>query len=96
MDAPVTRQRRDGNDPAVQRARARQAEYSRRWREAHREEYLAGKKEFNVRHREERAAYSRAARERKLAERPPPRTEQDDKIILVNLLDMLKDMLQRA
>ena len=71
-------------------------EYVRRWRAAHREEYLAERKAYNERTKEKRIEYMRAYRARKRAERPPPRTEEENKIVLVNLLDMLKDMLRRA
>ena len=72
------------------------SEYVRRWRETHREEYLAAKKAYNTRHKEQRTAYMRTWRARKRAERPPARTEEEDTIVLINLLDMMKDMLRRT
>ena len=64
--------------------------YTYRWREKHRDAYLAEKKAYNERHKEQRAAYARAYKERKRAE------HTEDKIVLVNLLDLVKVMLRRA
>lgn len=85
---------RDDNDPTVIADRNRSLARNRRARAEDPEAYLAKKREYNKAHVVQRAEYARAYRARKLAERPPPRTEEEDKIVLVNMLDMLKAMLE--
>ena len=51
---------RDSNDPQVVQARLYALQYQRRMRQEKPEEFLANKREYNLRHKEERNAKDRA------------------------------------
>ena len=86
MDAPL-RNKRDDTDPAVQRARARNVAYMAKRRQTNPERVKADKHADYMKHAEARRAYMCAYRARKTAERHAQ--DPDDRIIFVNLLDMI-------